>query len=123
MPGKLLAIIGGILAVFGAFSSSCLAGDAVVASWYGGKYIGKRTASGDIFNGRALTAAHPDLAFGTMVEVRRLDNGRAVVVRINDRCRRCDIDLSRAAADHLALRRDGRALVAVRALPRIAQAD
>jgi len=85
----------------------------VLASWYGDKYHGRRTASGEIFDARAFTAAHPSLPLGAVVEVRRLDDGRAVQVRVNDRCGRCGIDLSRAAAAHLGLVRDGRAAVRI----------
>lgn len=98
------------------FSPLAQAKDQVTASWYGDKYHGRPTASGEIFNAKALTAAHPSLPLGSEVEVRRLDNGRVVRVRINDRCGRCGIDLSRAAADQLDLRRAGRALVALRVL-------
>ena len=56
-----------------------------LASWYGPRFHGRRTASGEIFNRRALTAAHRTLPFGTRVCVRSQLTGRAVVVRINDR--------------------------------------
>jgi rare lipoprotein A len=76
------------------------------ASWYGPKFDGHRTASGERYNMRSLTAAHPRLPFGTLVQVTNLDNGRQVVVRINDRGpfgRRRVIDLSYAAARQLAM--------------------
>lgn len=72
-----------------------------IASWYGGKWHGRRTASGERFNQHALTAAHKTLPLGTRVHVRNLDNGRSVVVTINDRgpfVRNRVIDLSRGAA-------------------------
>src|SRR5262249_37773986 len=56
-----------------------------VASWYGPGYDGNRTSSGEVYDQDALTAAHFDWAFGTLVRVTFLDNGRSVVVRINDR--------------------------------------
>ncbi len=71
------------------------------ASWYGRPYHGQRTASGEIFDMYALTAAHPTLPFGARVRVTNLRNGRAVEVRINDRgptARGRIIDLSYAAA-------------------------
>ncbi|TWO66041.1 septal ring lytic transglycosylase RlpA family protein [Caenimonas sedimenti] len=70
------------------------------ASWYGPRFHGRRTASGERFDQNELTAAHPTLPFGTMVRVRNVANGREVVVRINDRLpsRRRIIDLSKAAA-------------------------
>jgi len=55
------------------------------ASFYGGKYHGRKTASGEIFDKNALTAAHQWLAFGTRVRVTSLENKKNVVVRINDR--------------------------------------
>jgi rare lipoprotein A len=74
------------------------------ASWYGGRFHNRRTASGERFDMTALTAAHRSLPFGTLVCVRSLVNGRTVVVRINDRgpwARQRVIDLSRAAAQAL----------------------
>jgi rare lipoprotein A len=76
------------------------------ASWYGGKFHGRRTASGERFDMNALTAAHPKLPFGTRVRVRNPRNGREVVVRINDRGPFTGgriIDLSRAAAEAIGL--------------------
>ncbi len=55
------------------------------ASWYGSDFEGKPTASGEPYNMYELTAAHPTLPLGTHVQVTNLRNGRAVVVRINDR--------------------------------------
>ena len=55
------------------------------ASYYGPKYHGKKTASGEIFNQYALTAAHKTLPFGTRCRVTNQKNGKQVVVRINDR--------------------------------------
>lgn len=71
------------------------------ASWYGPTFNGHRTANGEIYNQNALTAAHRTLPFNTFVKVIDLDNGRSVVVRINDRgpyARGRIIDLSYAAA-------------------------
>ena len=55
------------------------------ASWYGEFFQGKETASGEPFDMQALTAAHPTLPLGSFVRVTNLRNGRAVIVRINDR--------------------------------------
>jgi rare lipoprotein A len=55
------------------------------ASWYGPGFDGNYTASGEVFNQNALTAAHPSLPMGTQVRVTNLDTGRTVMVRINDR--------------------------------------
>ena len=55
------------------------------ASWYGGDFEGRPTASGEPYNMYDLTAAHPSLPLGTLVKVTNLRNRRAVLVRINDR--------------------------------------
>ncbi len=88
-----------------------------MASWYGLAFQGKPTASGEPFDPGAMTAAHPTLPFGTMVDVRSLVNGRTVRVRINDRgphARNRVIDLSEAAARELGLHGRGTKLVEVR---------
>ena len=75
-----------------------------LASYYGKRFHGRRTASGERFDAQALTAAHRTLPFGTRVRVINLRNGREVLVKINDRGPfRKDrvIDVSRAAADAL----------------------
>jgi rare lipoprotein A len=77
-----------------------------LASWYGGRFHGRKTASGERFDMHQLTAAHRTLPFGTVVRVKSLVNGRTVDVRINDRgpfLRKRVIDLSRAAAQALGL--------------------
>ncbi len=73
-----------------------------LASWYGPNFAGRPTANGEIFDPGQLTAAHKTLPFGTRVRVVNLENGRTVVVRINDRGPFKPgriIDLSRAAAE------------------------
>ncbi|NBA97088.1 septal ring lytic transglycosylase RlpA family protein [Pseudomonas sp. R5(2019)] len=90
-----------------------------VASYYGSRHHGKRTASGERFNQHGLTAAHRSLPFGTRVRVTNLSNDRYVVVRINDRgphTRGRLIDLSRAAADKLGMLRSGTARVRIQSL-------
>jgi rare lipoprotein A len=75
-----------------------------MASYYADALQGRRTASGELFDMHALTAAHRTLPFGTRVEVTNLENGRSVVVRINDRGPYAEgrvIDLSQAAAREL----------------------
>jgi rare lipoprotein A len=84
------------------------------ASWYGPGFHGKRTANGERFDMNDLTAAHRTLPFGTRVRVRNVQNGREVVVRINDRgpqIRDRIIDLSKAAAAALDLLHAGEAPV------------
>lgn len=85
-----------------------------IASWYGEKFQGRRTASGERFDMNDLTAAHRTLPFGTRVRVRSVATGREVVVRINDRGpvkRSRIIDVSRAAAEQLGILRMGLAEV------------
>lgn len=89
------------------------------ASWYGPGFNGNRSASGEIFNQNALTAAHRNLPFGTKVRVTNLDNGRSVVVRINDRGPYAYdrvIDLSAGAAQVLGLISSGVAPVRLEVL-------
>lgn len=84
------------------------------ASWYGPGFHGRRTASGERYNQKALTAAHRTLPIGSSVMVTNIDNGKSVIVRINDRgpfIRGRIIDLSRAAAEHIGMRRAGTARV------------
>ena len=74
------------------------------ASFYHDKFNGRKTASGEIFNNRKLTAAHRTLPFGTIVQVTNLRTGKSVEVRINDRgpfhSSRA-LDLSKAAFDSI----------------------
>jgi len=56
-----------------------------MASWYGAEFHGRPSASGEVFNKFDLTAAHPSLPFGTAVKVTNVNNGKSVVVRVNDR--------------------------------------
>ncbi len=80
------------------------------ASWYGKRFQGRPTSSGEPFDRRSLTAAHRTLPFGTVLRVTSLDTGRAVTVRINDRGPVSEsriIDLSQAAAARIGLQRMG----------------
>ena len=77
-----------------------------VASYYAGRWHGRRTASGERFDMHEMTAAHRTLPFGTRVRVTNLKNGREVVVRINDRGpwrKKRVIDVSYAAARKLGM--------------------
>lgn len=89
------------------------------ASWYGRDFQRKRTASGERFNMNALTAAHRSLPLDTLVRVTNLENGRMVLVRINDRGpvrRDRVIDLSAAAARLLGMTEEGVARVRLEVL-------
>ena len=77
-----------------------------MASWYGQKFHGRKTASGEVFDMNAMTAAHPKLPFGTKVLVKSKTTGKVVEVRINDRgpfAQRRIIDLSYGAAQKLGI--------------------
>ena len=91
-----------------------------IASWYGHPFDGRPTASGDMYDMNEMTAAHATLPLPTWVEVTNLNNGRRVVVKVNDRgpfVEKRLIDLSYKAATKLDMVRDGTARVEVRALP------
>lgn len=83
------------------------------ASYYADYFNGRKTANGERYDPRKLTAANRTLPFGTRVRITRLDTGRSVVVRVNDRGpfgkRRRIFDLSKAAARELDMIHDGRA--------------
>jgi rare lipoprotein A len=90
-----------------------------IASWYGPRFEGRTTASGERFDENALTAAHATLALGTRVRVTNLRNGRKVVVRINDRGPAYPdriLDVSRAAAAVLGMIRPGKVPVRIEVL-------
>ncbi|MGJ3247290.1 MAG: septal ring lytic transglycosylase RlpA family protein [Elainellaceae cyanobacterium] len=90
-----------------------------MASWYGPGFNGRRSASGEVFNQNALTAAHRSLPFGTMVEVTNRNNGLSVVVRINDRGPFSGgrvIDLSAGAARAIGMIQTGVAPVTINVL-------
>lgn len=91
-----------------------------IASWYGPGFHAKRTANGEIFDANELTAAHRTLQMPSLVRVTNLDNGRSVVLRVNDRgpfARGRIIDVSSKAADLLAFKGKGTAKVRVETLP------
>ena len=81
-----------------------------IASWYGGKFHGRLTANGERYNKNGISAAHKTLPFGTEVRVKNLNNGKSVVVRINDRgpfIKGRIIDLSKGAAKKIDMIHDG----------------
>lgn len=90
-----------------------------VASWYGRKFHGRRTSSGEMYDMYAMTAAHTTLPLPSFVKVRNLDNGKEVIVRVNDRgpfLHNRLIDLSYAAAYKLDVVNSGTARVEVTAI-------
>ena len=94
-----------------------------IASWYGTKFHGRRTSSGEPYDMYAMTAAHKSLPLPTYAEVTNLRNGRKVIVKINDRGPFVGdriIDLSYAAAARLDILNSGTGLVEVRAIDPLA---
>jgi rare lipoprotein A len=90
-----------------------------IASWYGTKFHGRSTSSGEIYNMHAMTAAHKTLPIPVYVHVKNLDNGRSMVVRVNDRGPFVSgriIDLSYAAAKKLGVDGPGTANVEISTL-------
>ena len=94
-----------------------------LASYYGAEFHGKTTASGQPFDMNALVAAHPRFAFGTLLRVTNLANGRSVQVRVQDRgparqpqAEGVIIDVSRGAAQRLGFIRQGRTRVRLEVL-------
>lgn len=90
-----------------------------IASWYGPKFHGKRTSSGEPYDMHAMTAAHKTLPLPSYVRVRNLENGRSAVVRVNDRgpfVKNRLIDLSYSAANALGIVATGTGLVEVEAI-------
>lgn len=89
-------------------------------AWYGAKFAGRTTASGERFNPHALTMAHKTLPFGTRVKVTNRKNGRSVVLRVNDRGPTQPDrvgDVSRAAAERLGMLKTGVAEATLEPLP------
>jgi rare lipoprotein A len=92
-----------------------------IASWYGPTFYGKHTANGEMYDGNQLTAAHKTLPMPVNVRVTNLDNGKSLVVRVNDRgpyARGRIIDLSKRAAELLDVVQTGTARVRVTYLSR-----
>jgi rare lipoprotein A len=90
-----------------------------IASWYGRKFHGRKTSNGEIYDMYAMTAAHKTLPLGVFVRVTHQQNGRSVIVRVNDRgpfVAGRIIDLSYSAANKLGIIDAGTAMVKVQAL-------
>ena len=105
-------------AVF-AFASAGSKASAGTASFYGKRFHGRTTANGERFNMNAMTAAHKSLPFGTKVKVTNRNNGKSVIVRINDRGPYHGnrvIDLSRGAAAKIGMLNSGTARVSIQVL-------
>lgn len=90
-----------------------------IASWYGSKFHGNATSSGEIYDMHKLTAAHKHLPLPTFVQVTRVDNGQSIIVKVNDRGPFVDeriIDLSYGAAAKLDMLGSGKSEVVIKAL-------
>lgn len=88
----------------------------VLATYYHRKFEGRRTTSGAKYRSKKLTAAHRTLPFGTLITVTNPDNGKSVVVKVNDRgpfSKRLAIDLSERAAKQIGIYRKGIAKVSL----------
>jgi rare lipoprotein A len=86
------------------------------ASYYAGKFSGRKTASGELFNNEKMTAAHPKLPFNTMIKVTNPVNGHSCILRINDRgpfTKGRMLDISRCAARQLGIIQAGSAIVKI----------
>jgi rare lipoprotein A (peptidoglycan hydrolase) len=87
-----------------------------IASWYGGFFHGRDTASGEVYDKNELSAAHKTLPFGTIVKIKNLENGKELVLKINDRgpfVKGRIIDLSEEAAKQLGFRNKGTTKVSI----------
>lgn len=90
-----------------------------IASWYGRDFHGRKTSNGEVYDMHAMTAAHKTLPLGIFVKVRHLENGREIVVRLNDRgpfVKGRIIDLSYAAARQIGIDHAGTGPVRIEAL-------
>jgi len=116
----------GILALFSfSLATECQIFEGY-ASWYGGKFHGRKASSGEKFDKYKFTAASNHFEFHSYVLVRNLENGRAVVVRINDRGpfrKGRIIDLSKSAAEKLGMLKKGIAKVQVIPLHCVAEEE
>src|SRR5262245_11641492 len=93
-------------------SAAAQAREEGVANFYSDKFEGRKTASGEVYDKNALTAAHKKLPYGTKVKVTNVESGQSVVVTVNDRMATSNsavIDVSRRAAEELGFVAAGRA--------------
>lgn len=116
-PTKQLSIVIAIVSLATAWNFEIARGqtdDEGIANFYSDKFQGKKTASGAIYDKNKLTASHKTLPYGTKVRVTNLDNGKSVVVTINDRMKPGNpavIDVTRRAAQELGFAKAGKAKV------------
>ena len=104
------AVCLGVVLVVTGCAGPAKPGGSGLASYYADKYHGRKTANGEVFDVNKMTAAHKTLSFGTKVRVTNKENGKSVVVKINDRgpfVKGRVIDLSPAAARRIEMTRAG----------------
>src|SRR5882724_1363652 len=102
------------LAIVGSAQIAAAQSEEGTANFYGDKFQGKKTASGEVFDKDGLTAAHKKLPFGTKVKVTNVENGKSVIVTVNDRMAATNpavIDVTRRAAEELDFAKAGKAKV------------
>ncbi|MDR0484736.1 MAG: septal ring lytic transglycosylase RlpA family protein, partial [Alphaproteobacteria bacterium] len=95
-----------------------------IASWYGDQFHGKKTANGELFDMEELTAAHPTLPLPSFVEVTNVENGKKVILRVNDRgpfSKNRSIDISKKGAEILGFENQGTTNVRIRLLANISK--
>jgi rare lipoprotein A len=108
--------VAGVIAIWMSQSVRAQTTEEGTANFYSDKFQGKKTGSGEIYDKDKLTASHKKLAYGTKVKVTNIDNGKSVVVTVNDRMGKSNpavIDLSRRAADEIGLSNAGKTKVKV----------
>jgi rare lipoprotein A len=114
---KQLAIVIAILSLATAWNlgrATAQTAEEGTANFYSDKFQGKKTASGAVYDKNKLTASHKTLPYGTKVKVTNLDNGKSVVVTVNDRMKPGNpavIDVTRRAAQDLGFTKTGKAKV------------
>ena len=104
------------LALLGTAAIAAAQTEEGTANFYGDQFQGKKTASGEVFDKNGLTAAHKKLPFGTKVKVTNVENGKSVVVTVNDRMAANNpavIDVTHRAAEELDFAKSGKAKVKV----------
>src|SRR5262245_11406129 len=110
----LIAILVTLATLSTSGSAAAQAREEGVANFYSDKFEGKKTASGEVYDKNALTASHKKLPYGTKVKVTNVENGKSVVVTVNDRMAAKNsavIDVSRRAAEELGFVGAGKAKV------------
>lgn len=113
-PLRLAAILVMLVAAAMAGNAAAQTGEEGVANFYSDKFEGKKTASGEVYDKNGLTASHKKLPYGTKVKVTNVENGKSVVVTVNDRMapkNAAVIDVTRRAAEELGFVKAGKAKV------------